>query len=265
MSSLFNFDVHAHAFHPKISAKVLRQLEHHYHIPPVGTGELSDLLPRLARGGIDRVCIHSAATNAAQVIPANRWALSLQNEPGLIPFGTLHPDYDKMPEELEMLYRKGIKGIKMHPDFQGFRLDAPALLPCFEAMQGKFTLMVHVGDLLPPAQNPSCPYKLAAIKRKFPNLTIIAAHFGGYRHWQYVLQAFEGLRIYLDCSSSLFAIPQALLEDIFRQCPRELLLFGSDYPLFDPYDEMKRLQSRLKLSDTQLCQIMQNANALEFC
>ncbi|NLZ60056.1 MAG: amidohydrolase family protein [Lentisphaerae bacterium] len=265
MSTLPNFDVHTHAFHPKIAAKVLRQLEHHYHIPPLGTGELSDLLPRLAQAGIDRACIHCAATSAAQVIPANRWALSLQKTPGLIPFGTLHPDYKNMAEELELLQRKGIKGIKIHPDFQGFRLDAPALLPCFEAMQDNFTLMVHVGDLLPPEQNPSCPFKLAYIKRLFPNLKIIAAHFGGYRHWQYVLQAFTGLEIYLDCSSSLFTIGQSLLEEIFRKWPRELLLFGSDYPLFDPGDEMKRLQYRLKLSDAQLRRIMQNANALELC
>ncbi|NMA21364.1 MAG: amidohydrolase family protein [Lentisphaerae bacterium] len=262
MSNLYRFDVHTHVLSPKIAGKVVRQLEMHYHIPPIGTGEYSDLLPRLQRAGIERVCIHSAATAPAQVIPANRWALSLQKLEGVIPFGTLHPDYEAMEGELAFLYDHGIRGIKLHPDFQGFRLDAPELLPLFAAMEGNFTIMVHIGDLLPPQQNASCPFKIAAIKKRFPRLQIIASHFGGYRHWQYVLEAMQGLEIYLDTSSSLFAIPSDLLQQIYRNCPKHLLLFGSDYPLFDAAAEMARLQYRLHLSDRELETIMTNANNL---
>lgn len=262
MSELFRFDIHTHAFHPKISGKVLRQLETHYHIPSIGTGEYADLLPRLRQAGLNRVCIHSAATAPAQVIPANRWATSLKALPGVIPFGTLHPGYQKMQDELSFLYDHGIRGIKLHPDFQGFRLDDPDLLPLFAAMEGTFTLMVHIGDLLPPKQNPSCPFKTAAIKKRFPRLQIIAAHFGGYRHWPYVLEAMQELEIYLDTSSSLFGIPQALLEKIYHTLPKHRFLFGSDYPLFDPSAEMARLQYRLHLSDRELENILTNANNL---
>lgn len=265
MSTLYKFDVHTHVFHAKISAKVVRQLETHYHIPPVGTGEYSDLLPRLRKAGIDRVCIHSAATAAAQVIPANRWALTLQKTPGVIPFGTLHPDYKNMEEELAFLYDHGIRGIKLHPDFQGFRLDAEELLPLFALMEGNFTIMVHIGDLLPPALNPSCPFKIAAIKKRFPRLQIIAAHLGGYRHWQYVLEAMHDLEIYLDTSSCLFSIPEKLLAMIYQSTPKHRFLFGSDYPLFDAAEEMQRLQYRLHLSDQELEKMLTNANNLGLC
>ena len=76
MSDSERVDVHTHAFHPKIAAKVLRQLEAHYRIPPVGTGLWEDLQPRLARCHISRAFVHSAATAPEQVIPANRWACS---------------------------------------------------------------------------------------------------------------------------------------------------------------------------------------------
>lgn len=249
-------DVHTHAFHPKIAAKVLKQLEGHYQIPPVGTGMSDDLVPRLVKCGISKAFVHSAATAPEQVIPANNWAVSLAKNPMLVPFGTMHPAYKDMQGELARLYDNGIRGIKLHPDFQGFRLDDPDLLPLFGAMEGEFTLMVHIGDKLPPAENPTCPWKIAAIKRRFPKLQIIAAHFGGYHHWQYVVEAMKGLEIYMDTSSSLFAISQYDLENIFKSFPRHLFLYGSDYPLWDPESERNRLQERLHLSDNELEEIM---------
>lgn len=255
-------DVHTHAFHPKIAAKVLKQLEGHYKIPPTGTGLWEDLKPRMDKCNITKCFVHSAATSPEQVIPANNWSISLKQHPEIVPFGTMHPEFKDMEGELARLWDNGIRGIKLHPDFQGFRLDDPALLPLFGAMEGKFTLMVHIGDKLPPSQNPTCPWKIAAVKRKFPNLRIIAAHFGGYYHWQYVVEAMKGLEIYMDTSSSLFAIPQEMLEQIFKSFPRQLFLYGSDYPLWDPYDEMMELQRRLKLSDNELEEIMTNGSML---
>lgn len=262
MSNLPYIDVHTHIFHSKIAYKVVAQLSDHYHIPCLGTGELDDFLPRIQRAGITHFFVHSAATHPDQVIPANRWAIMLKKTPGAIPFGTMHPQFDKMEDELAFLYDNGIRGIKLHPDFQGFRLDDPALLPLFGAMEGKFTLMTHVGDRLPPAQNPSCPFKVAAIKRRFPKLRIIAAHFGGVWQWQYTIEALKGLDVYFDTSSSLFAIPQYHLEQIFRTFPRHAFLFGSDYPLADPQIEMQRLQYRLHLSDHELEEIMTAGCAL---
>ena len=262
MSSPERVDVHTHAFHPKIAEKAVQQLESHYRIKPVGSGYWDDLQQRLAACDIHKVFVHSAATAPEQVIPANNWACSLRKIPGVVPFGTMHPQFPDMAGELARLYDNGIRGIKLHPDFQGFRLDDPALLPLFAAMEGHFSLMVHVGDQLPPEQNPSCPWKVAAIKRRFPKLQIIAAHFGGYRHWQYVVAALSGLDVYMDTSSSLFAIAQEELEAIFKAFPRHLFLFGSDYPLWDPGAEITHLQQRLRLSDRELEEILCAGNQL---
>lgn len=262
MSQLPRIDVHTHAFHPKISAKVVCQLQEHYKIPAIGNGTWEDLVPRLDRGGIEKSFVLSAATTPAQVIPANDWAISLLKNPRIVPFGTMHPDFPDISGELRRLYDSGIRGIKLHPDFQGFRLDDPKLLPLFAEMEGNFTLLVHVGDKLPPEQNPTCPWKVAAIKRRFPRLRIIAGHLGGVWHWQYVVKAMKGLEIYMDTSSSLFAIPQPLLEDIFKSFPRHLFLFGSDYPLFDPADEIERLQTRMKFTDTELEEILTAGNQI---
>lgn len=256
-------DIHTHAFHPKIADKVVRQLEDHYRISPVGNGLLEDLLPRLDRAGIRRAVMHCAATKAEQVVPANNWALHVkENHPRLIPFGTFHPDFPEWEKEFGRLAAAGIPGIKIHPDFQGFNLDDPRLEPILEAISGRFLLMVHVGDYLPPEQNPSSPQKLAALLDRFPRLQVIAAHLGGFQHWACVVDHLAGRDLYLDTSSSLNAIPSRLLFDIFAHHPRERILFGSDYPLFDPSAEMKLLQTRMRLGDRELEELLTNGERL---
>jgi len=256
-------DVHTHAFHPKIASKVLQQLEAHYGISPVGEGVVEDLLPRAKRAGLDGVVVHCAATAAAQVVPANAFAVELQrHHPEVVAFGTVHPEYADWEHQLDRLRAAGIRGLKLHPEFQGFRLDDPRLLPIIEAAQDDFVFMCHIGDKLPPAENASCPYKLAALLDAFPRARFIAAHLGGYLHWQYALEVLVGRDVWMDTSSSLSFIDDATLRAIFNGHDREHILFGSDYPLFDPADECHRLQRRLDLSDGEVEVLLSSAATL---
>lgn len=256
-------DVHTHVYPDKIAHKVLAMLEGHYAIPPVGSGTVDDLLRRLERAGLDRAVVHTAATAPSQVIPANNWAVELnQDYPELVAFGSVHPDFAHNDRELDRLAAAGVPGVKFHHDFQGFRMDDPAFLSLLEMIEGRFVCMFHVGDRPPPEENPSCPAKMAAILRQFPNLTAIAAHLGGYLHWQWALESLIGQEVYIDTSSSLAFIDDATLKAIFDRHPREFILFGSDYPLFDASDEIKLLRSRLKLRDADLEQLLSNAARL---
>lgn len=258
------YDVHAHAFHPAIAAKVLTNLTAHYQVEPIGTGLVHDLLAREKAAGIDRVFVHCAATAPAQVIPANNWAMAMQREhPEITAFGTLHPDDANWEANLERLRKAGIRGIKLHPDFQGYRLDDPRLLPMLEQARDHFLFMVHVGDRPPPDQNPSCPYKLAALLDKLPGLRVIAAHLGGWMQWEHALTALIGREdLYIDTSASLAYVDDATLKAIFAGHPRERILFGSDYPLFEPGKEIALLQQRLNLSDAELEKILSAGSRL---
>ena len=71
-----------------------------------------------------------------------------------------------------------------------------------------------------------------------------------------------GTEVYLDTSSSLFAIPQTDLEAIWRSFPRERFLFGSDYPIFDPGSELEALQRRLHLRDAEVEAVLANGSWL---
>ncbi|MGN0008202.1 MAG: amidohydrolase family protein [Desulfovibrionaceae bacterium] len=257
-------DIHTHAFHPKIAARAVEHLNAAYHLTCQGAGTADDLLDRAGRAGLDACVVLCAATSAAQVEPANNYAIRLGQEHAgrVIPFGTIHPDYTAWEQELERLRRAGIRGIKLHPDFQHFWLDDRRLLPIFEAAQEDFLFEIHIGDARPPRENPSCPYKMAAILRQFPRLQVICAHLGGYHQWRASMDALVGRPVWLDTSSSTPFLPPEMLRTILRRHPQEFLLFGSDYPLYDPGEELERLQRKGRLDDATLDLYRSNAEKI---
>ena len=230
-------DIHTHAFHPKIARHAVEHLNEAYQLDCVGEGTIADLLLREKRSGIGRCVVLCAATTPGQVVPANDYAVTLQREhPEVTAFGTLHPGYEAWESQLERLKAAGIRGLKLHPDFQHFWLDDPRLLPMFEAAQDDFIFLFHIGDSVPPEKNPSCPYKLAALLDRFPRLRCIAGHLGGYHQWEHSLKALVGRDVWLDTSSCTPFIQPDLLKAILRKHPQDRILFGSDYPLYDPGD-----------------------------
>lgn len=247
------FDVHTHAFHPKVAGRVLKQLNGHYNISPVGTGTLEDLLVRLHRAGLSRAVVHTAATDPSQVIPANNWSMDLDRaHEELVAFGTMHPDYGDMEAELDRLEGAGVPGLKFHPDFQGFSLLDDRFFRLMEIIGDRFILMVHVGDNCPADQCNSSPDKLAKVRTAFPGPPIIAAHMGGYRHWDLALETLAGTDVWLDTSSTLPFVAPSMLRRLLDAHPADRVMFGSDYPLFDPGEEIERLQTTLSLSDERL-------------
>jgi hypothetical protein len=256
-------DVHAHAFHPKIAHKVVTQLEDHYAIKPVGTGKADDLVARLDKAGLDKAVVLTAATTPDQVVPANNWAIGLkQSEPRFIPFGTVHPGYDRIEEELNRLEENGIKGLKFHADFQGYRMDDESLYRVMEMVGDRFVCMFHVGDTLPPDENPSCPKKMAALRKAFPGPVMIAAHMGGYQHWEYALEHLADTDVFVDCSSVFDFVDDYQLGRLFNGFDREHILFGSDYPLFDAETEIQAVSRRLGMNDSRLDELLSLAGNL---
>lgn len=257
------FDIHSHAFHPKIAHKAVAQLETHYGVTPAGTGKADDLIARLDRAGLDKAVVLTAATSPDQVIPANNWAIDLKKkEPRFIPFGTLHPGYHGIEAELDRLEKNGIKGLKFHPDFQGFRMDAPAMYEIMEMIGDRFICLFHVGDTLPPDENPSCPRKMAALRKAFPKPVMIAAHMGGYRQWEYALEHLADTDVFVDCSSVFEFVDNDLLARLFRGFGPDRVLFGSDYPLYDAASEIRIVSQRLGLTDERLDDLLSLGGSL---
>ncbi len=256
-------DIHTHAFHPKIAHKAVAHLNEHYGIQCAHEGTVQDLLKQEEAAGIERCVVLCAATAPAQVIPVNTYAIQLQKEnPSVMAFGSLHPGHEQWQRELTRLKQGGIRGIKLHPDFQSFWLDDPRLLPIMEEAHKDFIFQIHIGDVLPPHKNPSCPFKMAKLLDAFPHMQLIATHLGGFRQWQEARHVLVGRDIWLETSSSTPYIESGLLKDILQKHDAERILFGSDYPIYSPVEALQSLQEKAGLNDATLEKYLTNADKL---
>ena len=165
----------------------------------------------------------------------------------------------EMPEnkiEFEYIKDNGLLGIKMHPDTQLFNIDDERLFPLYAMAEGKLPIIFHTGD---PRYDFSHPARLRRVLDRFPELEVIAAHFGGYSMQDTAYKYLKDTKCYFDISSSLMFMKQGEAEHYINAYGAERMLYGTDFPLWDPVVEVKRFLE-LQLNASQFDKIShQNA------
>lgn len=244
-------DTHAHVYPDKIASKAVQAISDFYSIPMVGgNGSLTELMQRGAKNGIGRFVIHSLATTPHQVQAINNFILGCADTSNsLIPFMTLHPSQteEEMRAELDRVIPLGMKGVKLHPDFQKFKVDDDESRKIYEAIDGRLPILFHAGD---NRYDFSGPRRIANVAKMYPSQTIIAAHFGGYRQWDDV-EVYRGLEnVVFDTCSSLAFITQERAYEIMKELGFSRFMFASDYPMWNYEEELVRF-SRLPLDEKQ--------------
>ncbi len=242
-------DAHAHIFPDKIAAKASNGISEFYSLRVRFDGTAGALLEINRKAGIDMALVQSVATVPEQVHNINSFiAEQVRLHPReFIGFGALHPDFDGIEAETERIISLGLKGIKLHPDFQRFNLDDPKAYPIYEAAEGRLPILFHVGD---SRYDFSSPKRLYNVMKRFPKLTIIGAHLAGWTKWEEAGEIFSGSGIYADCSSSLYALTPERAAQLIRNIGTDRVMFGTDYPLWSADEELERF-SRLPLTEEE--------------
>ncbi|HZK26019.1 MAG TPA: amidohydrolase family protein [Thermoclostridium sp.] len=239
-------DTHAHIFPDKISEKAVKNIGNYYSLHMSGKGTVDDLLENGKKIGVVKYVVHSSATRAGQVNSINDYVCQeVKKHENFIGFGTLHPDMKKPEVEVQRIIALGIKGIKLHPEFQNFRIDDISAMFLYAAIEGKLPLLIHMGD---ENSDFSSPQRLVNVLQHFPHLTVIAAHFGGYQMWNDSYKYLIGKNIYMDTSSALEFLEPSEAVNMIRSHGVQRFLFGSDYPMWDHEQELARF---LKLDLTE--------------
>ena len=221
-------DFHAHAFHDKIAEKAAKNLNEYYGIPLAGNGRFQILLESMEENHIDTLVVHATATKPEQVPVINDYMAGLL-APQIVGFGTLHPDYPQWQEELNRFSDLGLRGVKFHPIFQGFKVDDASLYPIYEQLEGRLPVLMHMGDT---NVDNATPERLLHVMKDFPKLTVVAAHLGSYHdcwHAQKCLGDLENL--YVDTSSAIRFLEPDEATRVIRAYGTGRVLFGTDYPL----------------------------------
>ncbi len=247
-------DIHTHIYPDKIARKATESVRDFYQLAGCQEmdGTVDMLLQRGTEAGISQYVVLPVSNAANRVRSINTFILEqTQLNSNFIGFGTLHADMGDLEEEAEWILQNGLKGIKMHPDSQRFNIDDPRLFPIYDALQGKLPFLLHMGD---PRYNYSHPVRLRRILDEFPKLEVIAAHFGGYSMFHTARELLQDTDCIFDVSSALMFMEKGEAEHYINHYGAERMAYGTDYPLWDPVNEVKRFQ-QLDLTDEQFDQI----------
>lgn len=231
-------DMHTHIFPDKIAFKAVKAIGDYYGVGMSKSGTVSNLIESGRSIGVSKFVVHSSATTVEQVCSINKYIYTTQAaHPEFIGFATLHPDMADVACEVKNIIDLGLKGIKLHPEFQNFAIDDESMMPIYKEIEGRLPVLIHMGD---KNSDLSSPLRLASVLDRFPDLVVIAAHFGGYQMWELSCEHLIGKRLYMDTSSSLYFISPTRALDMIKRHGVEKMLFGSDFPMWDHQEELQR-------------------------
>lgn len=242
-------DFHAHIYPEKIAEKATKNVGSFYNLAMTYSGLPEELIARGSKVGVEKYIVHSTATKPEQVESINNYIIDQINKhPEFIGFGTIHPDYKDFEKELTRIKEAGLKGVKFHPDFQQFQFDDPKLSPIYETLAKlDIPVLTHAGD---KRFDFSGPKRISNVLDKHPDLTVIAAHFGGYTEWDKSMEYLVGKNVYFDTSSSLFVLSVDEAMNMIRKHGVDKFLFGTDFPMWDHEDELSRF-NKLPLTEEE--------------
>ena len=232
-------DIHCHVFPDKIAEKAAVSIGDFYGIDMRHDGKLDTMLALEDRAGVTRTCIHSVAVTPHSMGSVNRFiSQSVQAHPGrLIGYAAIHPDCEDLSAAVNEAKGLGLKGFKIHPDMQLFGLDEPRAMEMFAAIEAAgMPVIIHTGD---PRHEYSRPWQMRRVLEAFPRLTCVCAHLGGWGEWDEAwkeLAKFEN--VYVDTCSSLYAMKKEDAVRVIRTYAPEKVLFGTDFPMWDPAEEV---------------------------
>lgn len=257
-------DFHTHAFPEKIAARAIETLAHEAGgLESQTDGTLASLKEQMHTDGVDISVVHSIATNPRQQHNVNSYAIEMDREDGIVAFGSVHPDAPDALEELERIRAAGLKGVKLHPEYQCFYADDEKMKPIYRKISqlGLITLF-HAGHDYGFAPPYHCMPRHLLGALKWLEGPVVAAHWGGVGCGVEVLETLCGQDIWFDLSFGYSTMPKSIAQRIVDKHTPDRLLFASDMPWHRPAWELRLLGS-LDISDADRKKIcFRNAQTL---
>lgn len=252
-------DIHTHVFPDDLAPRAVEALGQPGRHEPRFDGTISGLLATMDAAGVEISVTQPVATRPSQARSINDWAATTASA-RIIPFGAVHPDLDDPRAELAHIASLGMRGFKMHPDYQQCAPDDPRMDPILDAAE-EFGLIafMHAGADVGPQTCLGCPEAFSRMLDKHPAVTVVLAHMGGFQCWDGVRELLLGRDVWLDTAYTLGHLPDERFVEFIRAHGAERILWGSDGPWTDADRELAHLRS-LNLGATELDAIT-HANA----
>ena len=257
-------DFHTHCFPDKIAEKAIEKLSFlSGGLKYFTNGTVNGLKKNMDDNNVDLSVVLNIATNEKQQKNVNDFAKEIDSNDNLIAFGSVFPFAKDAEEQLDYIKSLGLKGVKLHPDYQGFFVDDEKLKPIYKKISelGLITVF-HAGNdygFAPPYG--ATPERMARALKWFDS-PVVAAHWGGINCNEGVIEHLCSKDIYFDTSFGYSMMPRYYALKIIEKHGTDKLLFGTDTPWHTPEMELTLLNN-LGLDDNDMNKIKyQNAKKL---
>lgn len=259
-------DFHTHTFPDKIAQRAITGMQANSHAAAFSDGTVSSLQASMTSAGIIHSVVLPVATNPAKLTSMNDSAIQLNGKDGIIHFGAVHPLAENWETELVRIADAGLKGIKIHPFYQGVDINDIRYLRLLgkTAELGLITVMHAGSEIAYPGQVRCSPQMTADALNQLGPIPIVLAHMGGWKNWELVAEYLVPTGCYIDTAFSLGAIaplddghyaPEELLLlnqetfcDLVHAFGSHRVLFGTDAPWANQTAEINKI-CRLSLTD----------------
>ena len=224
-------DFHTHMFPDKIAKGTLDFLASVCHIEPYTDGTYEGLEASGIAAGVDISIALPIVTKPSQFESINRFAAAHQ-EGRILSFGSIHPDSEDYKNQLKQIKAMGMKGIKLHPDYQEVYFDDIRYKRIVDyASELGLIVSVHAG------QDPKCPEDVHCTPQMAAELIdevqpekLVLAHLGGNGLWDAVEEYLVGKHVYFDTGVVLGRMADEQFIRIARTHGSDKILFATDSP-----------------------------------
>lgn len=273
-------DFHTHTFEDNVAERAIKKLSASANIISYLGGTDGELI-QSNRNGYCTSVVLPVATKISQsdgINSRNYKKNMISMDTGVIYFAAIHPDDSDIKAKLFAIKSAGFKGIKLHPAFQGLRIDDNNYLKIIDIASGLGLItVIHAGyDIsYPQNENASVRYILNMVRTLNPE-RVVLAHMGGWNQWDMVESDLAGANVYFDtsfCLNELIPNDRNLPFSNVRLSKEQFLrivklhgidriLFGTDSPWSDREESVNIIKS-IGLSQSDLDRLLyKNASAI---
>ncbi len=224
-----------------------------------------DLIKKMDDCGVDKAVVCPVEEGITVYnAEANQYILDAVNEfpDRLVGFGSFNPWFGRQALDMAGKFLgEGLRGLKFHPNLQGFMINDEIVYPLME-IAGEHHALVYTHCGTPVY---SLPFQILDLAGRFSDVPIIMGHMGF--NYEYMADTIKvsGMADNLFLETSLTASALALFDDFLKMAvglDSGKVLFGSDSPASDMAIELDKLRS-LDISDEDMDKILgRNAEQL---
>lgn len=259
-------DFHTHIFPEKIAARTIEKLETIANVRAFTDGKEASLTASMEEAGVDISIVLPVVTRPEQFHTINDFAALLNEKYAeqryrLISFGGIHPDTLNYKRELRVIKDLGLRGIKLHPDYQDTYFDDIKYMRILDyASELGLISVVHAGvDIGFPDHVRCSTERIRKVIETVAPERMVLAHYGGFGLWDEVAEWIAGGNLYLDTAYIFGFIQDASFLQILQKHGADKILFATDSPWSGQKESLAYLRN-LPLDSEDLNQILgQNA------